>query len=851
MEPNLNKPHIEFTWPSETLEVILSTLEIEGLGSFNEETGFFSSWPTQENWLSYIIRSQRQIPRLLEDEVTNIEEKLSAVETTFNHHLSGLSSANDAEISKELRQLIDKLEEIEKLICERDYRAAYPYFARWFILNLAVVSLLMKYENRYAQVRGLKLWWSGKYYLDRVFHWSYRERLDQIDLQYTGAFNNRVYVRDYRENMPLTFDVLCRSEEEVELHELYLHLRCYAAWHHIHEICLPVNYQILEEVIAALSVTENSNTKQDQVLPVDSVWSEQRDLIQKEITNYQDRCGNVIEKLINPAANYLREPIALLNPDKVMLTSAQSQLKLEPTTDQEKLMSFSVQTQPQAEDPTELKKKKDAANVALGNKIKALEAPATQISQEAIQLLKGNITGEQFALTAIKNSLQAIAIFIPLPYGTGVSLVTNLFFGILQGGSQAKVDPILEHENRMKDFIRDENAKSYFDTTQQILNRRMKSLHEVNIDFLNENHKKQKNQSKIREKINELLNDCQILEERFFGTAESRNHVYTFPLIQRFLLLYKHTIYFTEAFGSPNNEALESEEVILMKKKQLYESVFNFIAKASIAMANNREKDITLRYHRQCAYHRINLYDEKSGRYLHDRTSGEYKPWEKSWEGDGKEWVELDELVLGTAKEAARVIAIEQCLRSTILQVREMYKLDAALFAKALHDVIKEEEQAKQKGLQQQEIDRLTSKREYYERHFQPASNLDFTAEYKKAVKAEYEKLGNRYNFELTWRDGIQEKRKYNLESKTISYTEYKMVSKNLSSFVEHTKNYDFNHLFLDIEREMILGWKNGNWEKKWANLENPNKVTDNVTEFHLRTEKGHVITYYSNGQDG
>ena len=292
MEPNLNKPHIEFTWPSETLEVILGTLGIEGLSSFNQETGFFSSWPTQENWLSYIIRSQQQIiPKLIEDEVTSIEEKLSAVETTFNHHLSGLDSANDADISKELRQLIDKVEEIGKLICERESHAAYPYFARWFTLNLAVLSLLMKYDkqNRYAQLRGVNLWWIGKNYLDRVANWSYRERLNQIYLQYTGAFNDRVYVRDERENMPLTFDVPCRGEEEAELHELYLHLRSYAAWQHMKKIGLPANYQILEEVITALSVTENSNTKQDQVLPIDAVWHEKGDLILNKIADYQEQ----------------------------------------------------------------------------------------------------------------------------------------------------------------------------------------------------------------------------------------------------------------------------------------------------------------------------------------------------------------------------------------------------------------------------------------------------------------------------------------------------------------------------------------------------------------------------------
>jgi hypothetical protein len=499
METNLNKPHIEFTWPSETLADILNILGIEGLGSLNEEAGFFSSWPTQENWFLYIIMVQQQIPTLLEDEVTNIEEKLSAVETTFNHHLSGLNNANEAQVSGELRQLIDELEEIEKLISQRDSHAAYPYFARWFTLNLAVVSLLMKYENRYAQVRGVKLWWSVKYYLDRVCGWSYRERVDQINLQYTGALNNRVYVRDYRENMVLTLDVLCGGEEEVKLDELFRYLRRYAAWQHMQEILLPANYNILENVVAALSVTENSNTKQDQVLSVDSVWFEQLDLIVREITEYEEKCEDVIVKLINPAANLLQN------------------------TTGHHVIAFraaSGESESAAEDT--LQKKKSAAEQALEEKIKKLQEPGKNIGKAGIQLLKGQITGEKFALTVIEHSLKGIASFIP--GGAAVSLVTGMFFKFLAGGQEANVDPLVEHEKRMKSFIR--------------------------------------------------------------------------------------------------------------------------------------------------------------------------LPWKKSWTMN-KEWVELDPLVEGTARDTARVIIIEQCLRSTIFAGNEMYKFDAAIFAKVVLDAIKEKEEAK------------------------------------------------------------------------------------------------------------------------------------------------------------
>jgi len=486
---------------------------------------------------------------------------------------------------------------------------------------------------------------------------------------------------------------------------------------------------------------------------------------------------------------------------------------------------------------TDLKKKKEEAEKSLTDKIKELKTPGKEIGQDAIKLLKGEITGEKFALTAIKQSLKAVAIFIPAPGGAAVSLVTGLFFGILQGGKEAQTDPLIEHENRMKNFISNKNAENYFDETQRMLNAGMNTLLEVYIDFLNDNHQKQRYQYTIGKKIEALFKECRKLQERFFGTSEPRNYVYTFPLIQRFILLYKYTIFANEAFGS---EALESPQSILMKKKQLYQDIFNFIEKASKAIADDRQEDIKLKHHRKCAYYEIVLRDEKNVRVL---------PWIMSWHLE-KPWKELDSVVEGTAKDTARVIVIEQCLRSTIFQVRELYKLDAALFAKAVLDATTEEAEAKQKGGQSPEdIKKLTEKRELYTKHFEPASKLDFTEEYKRVVKAEYEKLAGRYYFTLTSTGGGREDTTRNIEmtQRQIRASEpspevlqvWKDRGIDPDVFLLRTERYDFGSLFLPIEKEMILAWHKGGWEK-WVSLDEPNKET----EFHLRDKDGKVIKY-------
>lgn len=156
----------------------------------------------------------------------------------------------------------------------------------------------------------------------------------------------------------------------------------------------------------------------------------------------------------------------------------------------------------------------------------------------------------------------------------------------------------------------------------------------------------------------------------------------------------------------------------------------------------------------------------------------------------------------------------------------------------------------------QEKIEKLAKKREYYEKHFNPASNLNFADKYKAAVKAEYEKLGGKYYFTLTSTGGGQEDTRRNIEMtqrriranepsrEVLKAWEERRINPDV--FLVRIERYDFGSLFLPIEKEMILAWHKGGWEK-WVDLEVPNEDT----VFHLcEKDKDGKILKDKDGKD-
>lgn len=197
----METPHIQFTWSSDVLATILDSLGIQGLGSFDKTTGLYSAWPEGERWALYTAKIRQWMPALLSnEECETIEKKLTAVESAFNAYLSEADAGNLTALQK----MIEQLGEIEALIRNRgrDFHAAFPYFARWFTLNIAVVHAFMNHDHRAGQIQGLKLWWRGRDYLERVSSSAHAARANQIATALTGAFRDRIYVLDERTGTP-------------------------------------------------------------------------------------------------------------------------------------------------------------------------------------------------------------------------------------------------------------------------------------------------------------------------------------------------------------------------------------------------------------------------------------------------------------------------------------------------------------------------------------------------------------------------------------------------------------------------------------------------------------------------
>ena len=490
----------------------------------------------------------------------------------------------------------------------------------------------------------------------------------------------------------------------------------------------------------------------------------------------------------------------------------------------------------------QLKKKKDNAESSLKDKIGKLKDPAKQVSQDLMNLVNGEMTSGKFALSVIQNTLTGVAVFIPPPYGTAVSGITSLFFGFMK--NDVKSNSLDKYEEKMRFLISDSAAKNYFDKTQQMLNEGMDISTRLFANFSHHNHTEKAYQLSIYRDIKQLLEICSRLQKKIFGTSEPRNYIYTFPLMQRFVLLYKYAIFYCDAFGIQEPYgAVESPESILTRKAQLYTEMFDVIAKVSRAIADDRQEHIKLQHNQKCAYHEIVLRDERN------EKSPRVLPWKMSWQisplgimgsqFDAKPWKETDSVVEGTAKDTARVIAIMQCLRSTVLAVREFYKVDQIMFERAVLGAINEEikavEAIKSSGESLDFAKELTRQRISYEELLKNASNLKFTEKYEEVVKAEYEKLGKRYYVKLTrvYVGGAGSTKKSMDEASTPVIFELEQLEKSRMTGRER-------ELFLDIEKEMILDWRYDRWQQKWANLDEPIKET----EYHLRDEKGNVIQY-------
>lgn len=574
----METPHIEFTWSSDALATILDTLEVQGLGSGNKTTGLYSTWPQQEQWTLYTSKLMQWMPTLLSDEERDtLENKLSTVESAFNTYLSQPNTGNEKQQATELSELLKQLEEIEALICDRGSHAAYPYFARWFTLNVAVLKVFMNYENRLAQVKGVKVWWRGRKYLEQVFHSACAARASQVTTSVTGAFMDRVYVRDERTGTPLTIDVKMGTEDENAILNIQQFLRHTAGWQYIQDISLEESVKILEQVRNALTVTTESQTKQDQVLDASQFWHDKQKFIEYEIEEQRKACEPAFDRLINHEVR------------KASLSNVKAGAKLFNSQHLDEQLVVVPQQLAELRAAQQQAAPRQAALQAFIEAYKPLVVPQNLPPIEKAEAEREFVSAIEIVNRVVPNLLGMIPI---------IGDVSGMIFGTFLaffGGSQP--DPWLAFEDKMKRMVRDQI--SIYD--ENTIRNKLTGYDDSIQLFLREYSQELESAQGItpiklagfKDRIGRML-DSMIVFQPQITTPASNRYLRIAPYYEHYFLTHLFLIAIGEKLEIPTYDFPE-------RRKKLYRDTNLFVLNAINQIAQERHDDIQLVTEQLCA----------------------------------------------------------------------------------------------------------------------------------------------------------------------------------------------------------------------------------------------------------
>ena len=177
-------PHIQFSWPLQSLSAMLQTIGISGLGPLDAEKPVLSHWPQREHWADYIARLAAANHHLLtaqdQDEIDTV---LTRAEGQFNQLLTSLSVSDSGSAAAAGRVLHELLDNAQEQICRHrtHAHAIYPFFARWITLHLAAFAFHQGDDEHTAHLQGIGVWKAGREFLERACQSACGERMSQID----------------------------------------------------------------------------------------------------------------------------------------------------------------------------------------------------------------------------------------------------------------------------------------------------------------------------------------------------------------------------------------------------------------------------------------------------------------------------------------------------------------------------------------------------------------------------------------------------------------------------------------------------------------------------------------------
>ncbi len=275
--------HIQFTWPISVIKTMLEQVNVKGLGEINPKTEMYSSWPNKEDWQAWTYSiASKMITRTTEKTTQTIDDNLIAVETKLNNLLSSDVSKDDQ--VETLKMLISELEQIQDLIFTPNSCEHYPYFVRWFTLNLMVLTVFNQYETRVAQVKIVQLWYKSSSYLGRVMQMAVADRKNLIGQAFTGDNLDNVFIKDHLEQKALTKNINFDTKDEVlgTLIEIQEVLSIKTGEQHLQDIKFDETVSLLRIGREALAVTTESRTKQENLPDPTEFLTNFREMEQKQ-----------------------------------------------------------------------------------------------------------------------------------------------------------------------------------------------------------------------------------------------------------------------------------------------------------------------------------------------------------------------------------------------------------------------------------------------------------------------------------------------------------------------------------------------------------------------------------------
>lgn len=289
--------HIEFTWPISVIKTMLDQINVKGLGEVNPKTRMYSSWPAREDWeaLTSSIAS-KMITKPKEDEAQIIDNRLTAAEAKLNALLS--SDAIKNEQVETLKTLITELEEIQSLIYLENSDEHYPFFARWFTLNVIVLTLFNQYETRVAQVRIVKLWYEASDYLQNVMHIASINRNQSIGQELTGEHLEKIFIKDNLHQKILTKSINFIDDKNSSISVIRDILANQIAQQHLRDIHFDKIITLLREGRNSLIVTKTSKTKQENVGTPMQFWTAFNLKIAKQTEQSKELVENTLNEMV-------------------------------------------------------------------------------------------------------------------------------------------------------------------------------------------------------------------------------------------------------------------------------------------------------------------------------------------------------------------------------------------------------------------------------------------------------------------------------------------------------------------------------------------------------------------------